>query len=353
MSVTMFECGFGDGFLLEEYVTRPLLVDFGVYFSPKVDKYKNVISKVGGKTNKDFLLTHFHRDHFSGMLFWKNNLKKFSKENHTFENVYIPAVNDVSVLRILLLGSLGKKHTLLDFLTVFCRLGWRGLQCVGTGDIIGELTVLWPDAEPTASGSIVDYAKKLWEQITRQNFAQSFSSLDADIEKLHTYIDEMKNPEFDKQDEVLVLIREIQKKLKEIESNQNLLDAMDAIFIEEIGNEKIYLNQYDHICNIVFHNTKNALKGKRNILFTGDVETKDMKNIMLRTNPELKLHEEYDIIKITHHGTEQQRQRPQPVGDDTLVGRHTHHCICHLVVMQGDSVRHRTRGTHGVHREGT
>ena len=46
------------------------------------------------------------------------------------------------------------------------------------------------------------------------------------------------------------------------------------------------------------------MKGKRNILFTDDVETKDMKNIMLRTNPKLKLHEEYDIIKISHHGTE-------------------------------------------------
>lgn len=300
MAITMFDCGFGDSFLIEEYVDKPLLVDFGVWFKPKEKKYANVIDRIGAIQNKNFMLTHFHCDHFSGMLYWKNHRSRFISKNHMFEKVYVPAINHVSVINVLLLGNLGRRNSFLDFLTVFCRLGWRGLECVGTGNTVEGLTILWPDADPIARGSIVDYANKFLEQINQNADFRIFNEYS---ERLSEYINEMNSLEFDRQDEVLELIRDIKRELRRVGENQEQRDGLDEIFVE-IDDNKIQLNQYKHICNIVFHNTEANNENQRNILFTGDIETSDMKKISLRTESKLELHKYYDVIKLPHHGTE-------------------------------------------------
>ncbi len=152
MSVKMFDCGFGDSFLLhysDKY--NPLLVDFGVHVHSKsggkVAAYENVVKTMNTIEKKDFLLTHFHADHFSGMLYWKKYWYKKYK-NYIFDNIVIPGINDIDIIRNLLLVSLRCCHDkiqFIDFLDWYCRSGLKGLRLVSRGDKYNDLEILWPD----------------------------------------------------------------------------------------------------------------------------------------------------------------------------------------------------------------
>ena len=145
----MYDCGFGDCFCLqEEYVNRPLFIDFGIHSaSKKGDKnriYRNVLDDMcrlveDGENGIDFLLTHYHADHFSGLMYLirqRNRCHEFQQIG--FENVYIPDVwsiaNSRDIVMALLMSYLpgcgGRRMNIFDFLLAICNMGgcihlWR------------------------------------------------------------------------------------------------------------------------------------------------------------------------------------------------------------------------------------
>lgn len=72
MEIRMYECGFGDCFRLREANQVDLYVDFGIHSSSwsgndKTNRFDNIIADMNEK--KDFLLTHYHDDHFNGAIY--------------------------------------------------------------------------------------------------------------------------------------------------------------------------------------------------------------------------------------------------------------------------------------------
>ena len=73
MNITMYECGFGDCFKLEDNNKNTLYVDFGIHDhsmgkSKRECRYDQIIHSM--PDNCDFLLTHYHDDHYAELFIW-------------------------------------------------------------------------------------------------------------------------------------------------------------------------------------------------------------------------------------------------------------------------------------------
>lgn len=109
----MYECGFGDCFRIMQEGQRDLYVDFGTLQSnssksDREEKFKNIINEMND--DKEFLLTHYHLDHFNGVLYMvKQNV-------HGFRHVYIPDVWNINyrqgAFALLLLRDILRKDTI-------------------------------------------------------------------------------------------------------------------------------------------------------------------------------------------------------------------------------------------------
>ena len=93
----MFDTDFGDCFRIEnEHVETPLYVDFGIHRrsstltgAAETNRYEEIINDM--PKEKDFLLTHYHDDHFSGAVYMGQNYP-----HEKFRDVYIPDVWDTT-----------------------------------------------------------------------------------------------------------------------------------------------------------------------------------------------------------------------------------------------------------------
>ena len=94
MKVRMYNVGFGDCFCLRDR-KKSLLVDFGTNNSriegrPRREIFDVIISDLSTIKSKNLLLTHFHMDHLSGLLY----MMKKKDISVDFGKIYLP---DVSV----------------------------------------------------------------------------------------------------------------------------------------------------------------------------------------------------------------------------------------------------------------
>lgn len=128
----MYECGFGDCFRLREENQVDLYVDFGIHnFSwsgyEKTNRFSGIIEEM--EEDKDFLLTHYHEDHFNGAIYMANHTDK------RFNDVYISDVwnmpESVYITSLMLLRGIFTrsvifgKNTIIDFLKAICTNGSR------------------------------------------------------------------------------------------------------------------------------------------------------------------------------------------------------------------------------------
>ena len=93
MEIRMYECGFGDCFRLRQDNQTDLYVDFGIHSSSwsrndKAYRFDGIIAQMNKE--KDFLLTHYHDDHYNGAIYMANN------SINRFNNVYIPDVWNIA-----------------------------------------------------------------------------------------------------------------------------------------------------------------------------------------------------------------------------------------------------------------
>ena len=307
MKVRMYNVGFGDCFCLRDR-KKSLLVDFGTNNSriegrPRREIFDVIISDLSTINCKNLLLTHFHMDHLSGLLYMMKN----RDSSLDFGKIYLPDVfskEEMSrTLVLLLLADLLKESGLPSrqvslFALVDALLENRqNLELLSRGKIFEDkYQALWPDTDV-----IQRETDKVYNEICKnENLAAVMEELLNFAEKLRRIIWSMTEEgkaQTEKEQEKISLAyvydREC-RRIKAIPEFKGLLSFLNT--------NKVNLRQFKHKISIVF---QNARDGELNLLFTGDVQPGHMKMIAENYDGKLPLYEHYWCIKVPHHGTQE------------------------------------------------
>lgn len=307
MKVRMYNVGFGDCFCLRDR-KKSLLVDFGTNNSriegrPRREIFDVIISDLSTINRKNLLLTHFHMDHLSGLLYMMKN----RDSSLDFGKIYLPDVfskEEMSrTLVLLLLADLLKESGLPSrqvslFALVDALLENRqNLELLSRGKIFEDkYQALWPDTDV-----IQRETDKVYNEICKnENLAAVMEELLNFAEKLRRIIwsmtEEGKAQTEEEQEKIslaYVYDREF-RRIKAIPEFKELLSFLNI--------NKVNLRQFKHKISIVF---QNARDGELNLLFTGDVQPGHLKMIAENYDGKLPLYEHYWCIKVPHHGTQE------------------------------------------------
>ena len=307
MKVRMYNVGFGDCFCLRDR-KKSLLVDFGTNNSriegrPRREIFDVIISDLSTINCKNPLLTHFHMDHLSGLLYMMKN----RDSSLDFGKIYLPDVfskEEMSrTLVLLLLADLLKESGLPSrqvslFALVDALLENRqNLELLSRGKIFEDkYQALWPDTDV-----IQRETDKVYNEICKnENLAAVMEELLNFAEKLRRIIwsmtEEGKAQTEEEQEKIslaYVYDREF-RRIKAIPEFKELLSFLNI--------NKVNLRQFKHKISIVF---QNARDGELNLLFTGDVQPGHLKMIAENYDGKLPLYEHYWCIKVPHHGTQE------------------------------------------------
>ena len=307
MKVRMYNVGFGDCFCLRDR-KKSLLVDFGTNNSriegrPRREIFDVIISDLSTINRKNLLLTHFHLDHLSGLLYMMKN----RDSSLDFGKIYLPDVfskEEMSrTLVLLLLADLLKESGLPSrqvslFALVDALLENRqNLELLSRGKIFEDkYQALWPDTDV-----IQRETDEVYNEICKnENLAAVMEELLNFAEKLRRIIwsmtEEGKAQTEEEQEKIslaYVYDREF-RRIKAIPEFKELLSFLNT--------NKVNLRQFKHKISIVF---QNARDGELNLLFTGDVQPGHLKMIAENYDGKLPLYEHYWCIKVPHHGTQE------------------------------------------------
>ena len=307
MKVRMYNVGFGDCFCLRDR-KKSLLVDFGTNNSriegrPRREIFDVIISDLSTINCKNLLLTHFHMDHLSGLLYMMKN----RDSSLDFGKIYLPDVfskEEMSrTLVLLLLADLLKESGLPSrqvslFALVDALLENRqNLELLSRGKIFEDkYQALWPDTDV-----IQRETDEVYNEICKnENLAAVMEELLNFAEKLRRIIwsmtEEGKAQTEEEQEKIslaYVYDREF-RRIKAIPEFKELLSFLNT--------NKVNLRQFKHKISIVF---QNARDGELNLLFTGDVQPGHLKMIAENYDGRLPLYEHYWCIKVPHHGTQE------------------------------------------------
>lgn len=307
MKVRMYNVGFGDCFCLRDR-KKSLLVDFGTNNSriegrPRREIFDVIISDLSTINRKNLLLTHFHMDHLSGLLYMMKN----RDSSLDFGKIYLPDVfskEEMSrTLVLLLLADLLKESGLPSrqvslFALVDALLENRqNLELLSRGKIFEDkYQALWPDTDV-----IQRETDEVYNEICKnENLAAVMEELLNFAEKLRRIIwsmtEEGKAQAEEEQEKIslaYVYDREF-RRIKAIPEFKELLSFLNT--------NKVNLRQFKHKISIVF---QNARDGELNLLFTGDVQPGHLKMIAENYDGKLPLYEHYWCIKVPHHGTQE------------------------------------------------
>lgn len=307
MKVRMYNVGFGDCFCLRDR-KKSLLVDFGTNNSriegrPRREIFDVIISDLSTINCKNLLLTHFHMDHLSGLLYMMKN----RDSSLDFGKIYLPDVfskEEMSrTLVLLLLADLLKESGLPSrqvslFALVDALLENRqNLELLSRGKIFEDkYQALWPDTDV-----IQRETDKVYNEICKnENLAAVMEEVLNFAEKLRRIIwsmtEEGKAQTEEEQEKIslaYVYDREF-RRIKAIPEFKELLSFLNI--------NKVNLRQFKHKISIVF---QNARDGELNLLFTGDVQPGHLKMIAENYDGKLPLYEHYWCIKVPHHGTQE------------------------------------------------
>ena len=307
MKVRMYNVGFGDCFCLRDR-KKSLLVDFGTNNSriegrPRREIFDVIISDLSTINRKNLLLTHFHMDHLSGLLYMMKN----RDSSLDFGKIYLPDVfskEEMSrTLVLLLLADLLKESGLPSrqvslFALVDALLENRqNLELLSRGKIFEDkYQALWPDTD-----AIQRETDEVYNEICKnENLAAVMEELLNFAEKLRRIIwsmtEEGKAQTEEEQEKIslaYVYDREF-RRIKAIPEFKELLSFLNT--------NKVNLRQFKHKISIVF---QNARDGELNLLFTGDAQPEHMKMIAENYDGKLPLYEHYWCIKVPHHGTQE------------------------------------------------
>ena len=307
MKVRMYNVGFGDCFCLRDR-KKSLLVDFGTNNSriegrPRREIFDVIISDLSTINRKNLLLTHFHMDHLSGLLYMMKN----RDSSLDFGKIYLPDVfskEEMSrTLVLLLLADLLKESGLPSrqvslFALVDALLENRqNLELLSRGKIFEDkYQALWPDTDV-----IQRETDEVYNEICKnENLAAVMEELLNFAEKLRRIIWSMTEEgkaQTEKEQEKISLAYVYDREFRRIKAIPEFKELLSFL-----NTNKVNLRQFKHKISIVF---QNARDGELNLLFTGDVQPGHMKMIAENYDGKLPLYEHYWCIKVPHHGTQE------------------------------------------------
>ena len=300
----MYNVGFGDCYCLRDR-KKSLLVDFGTNNSriegrPRREIFDLIISDLSTIECKNLLLTHFHMDHLSGLLYMMKN----KDSSFDFGKIYLPDVFSEEkmsrTLVLLLLADLVKDSclpsrqvSLFGWIDALLERQTQTVELLSRGKIFEEkYQALWPDTDVTQRETDEVY------DLLREKFPEIMDVLLDFAEKLRQIIWSMT-------DEGKVLSENNQKNIRAyvFEREFRRIKALPEFkeLLTWLNRNQVNLRQFKHKISIVF---QNARDGEVNLLFTGDVQPEHMQMIADNYDGKWPLYEHYWCIKVPHHGTQ-------------------------------------------------
>lgn len=300
----MYNVGFGDCYCLRDR-KKSLLVDFGTNNSriegrPRREIFDLIISDLSTIECKNLLLTHFHMDHLSGLLYMMKN----KDSSFDFGKIYLPDVFSEEkmsrTLVLLLLADLVKDSclpsrqvSLFALIDALLERQTQTVELLSRGKIFEEkYQALWPDTDVTQRETDEVY------NLLREKFPEIMDVLFDFAEKLRQIIWSMT-------DEGKVLSENNQKNIRAYvyEREFRRIKALPEFkeLLTWLNRNQVNLRQFKHKISIVF---QNARDGEVNLLFTGDVQPEHMQMIADNYDGKWPLYEHYWCIKVPHHGTQ-------------------------------------------------
>lgn len=358
----MYNVGFGDCFCIRDRKSS-LLVDFGAANSkiegrPRREVFDVIISDLTTIRKKNLLLTHFHPDHVSGLLY----MMRYRRDAYEFEKIYLPDVFSGPemkyTLALLLLADVtkkaslpGRRVSLFALAEALCARKVK-IDLLSRGsEFEGKYTALWPDVSEvsreteevfnslienhenamTELVNIAEEVRELFLSMTEETLEAEEKSEPLSVpedtdgpesslkdpreysgeneeytqEKLvlanedagAAIEDAAEDPEETEKERVRRLNPEkLEKKFRELQATEEFQALLESA--EKQGHS---LRQFRHKISLAFQNT---IDGELNLLFTGDVQPQYMKMIAENYDGKIQLHEHYWCIKVPHHGTE-------------------------------------------------
>lgn len=362
MRIRMYNVGFGDCFCIRDRKSS-LLVDFGAANSkiegrPRREVFDVIISDLTTIRKKNLLLTHFHPDHVSGLLY----MMRYRRDAYEFEKIYLPDVFSGPemkyTLALLLLADVtkkaslpGRRVSLFALAEALCARKVK-IDLLSRGsEFEGKYTALWPDVSEvsreteevfnslienhenamTELVNIAEEVRELFLSMTEETLEAEEKSEPLSVpedtdgpesslkdpreysgeneeytqEKLvlanedagAAIEDTAEDPEETEKERVRRLNPEkLEKKFRELQATEEFQALLESA--EKQGHS---LRQFRHKISLAFHNT---IDGELNLLFTGDVQPQYMKMIAENYDGKIQLYEHYWCIKVPHHGTE-------------------------------------------------
>lgn len=362
MRIRMYNVGFGDCFCIRDRKSS-LLVDFGAANSkiegrPRREVFDVIISDLTTIRKKNLLLTHFHPDHVSGLLY----MMRYRRDAYEFEKIYLPDVFSGPemkyTLALLLLADVtkkaslpGRRVSLFALAEALCAKRVK-IDLLSRGsEFEGKYTALWPDLREvsreteevfnslienhenamTELVNIAEEVRELFLSMTEETLEAEEKSEPLSVpedtdgpesslkdpreysgeneeytqEKLvlanedagAAIEDTAEDPEETEKERVRRLNPEkLEKKFRELQATEEFQALLESA--EKQGHS---LRQFRHKISLAFQNT---IDGELNLLFTGDVQPQYLKMIAENYDGKIQLHEHYWCIKVPHHGTE-------------------------------------------------
>ena len=363
MRIRMYNVGFGDCFCIRDRKSS-LLVDFGAANSkiegrPRREVFDVIISDLTTIRKKNLLLTHFHPDHVSGLLY----MMRYRRDAYEFEKIYLPDVFSGPemkyTLALLLLADVtkkaslpGRRVSLFALAEALCARKVK-IDLLSRGsEFEGKYTALWPDVSEvsreteevfnslienhenamTELVNIAEEVRELFLSMTEETLEAEEKSEPLSVpedtdgpesslkdpreysgeneeytqEKLvlanedagAAIEDTAEDPEETEKERVRRLNPEkLEKKFRELQATEEFQALLESA--EKQGHS---LRQFRHKISVAFQNT---IDGELNLLFTGDVQPQYMKMIAENYDGKIQLYEHYWCIKVPpHHGTE-------------------------------------------------
>jgi hypothetical protein len=337
----MYNVGFGDCFCLRDR-KGSLLVDFGTS-NKKIGKllrdevFDQVISDLSTIPKKSLLLSHFHPDHLSGLLYMINEREQVGE----FATIYLPDVFSTpemtKILTLQILADLmadsrlpGRQVSLTALLETLCVHPCR-LAFLKRGMVFEQkYQALWPDTdyigrevdeilasipETLMEGWTVLYnlaeqmRQVIWSMSEKGAVSESSMSdacvagaslvSDAAVGNVPSASDTALNSthplasEGSTRQEMGELLL---KHFGQIRKSQEVVQLLHYF-----ETRQLMLRQFKHKISIVFQNQSD---GELNVLFTGDIPSDYLQLIADNYDGKLPLHEHYWCIKVPHHGTD-------------------------------------------------